>query len=106
MSYNRDMPTGNCQKCINKFGTLGCCDTISNEWRYNCDDGMRLFDERKPMTNADRIRSMTDEELANFIDRVEMGDFDYSKSVCNLCDGFYDCHDDCLLAWLKEEVSE
>ncbi len=67
MSYNRDMPTGNCQKCINTFGTLGCCDTISNEWRYNCDDGMRLFDERKPQTNADRIRAMTDEDLATFL---------------------------------------
>ena len=65
MSYNRDMPTGNCQKCINTFGTLGCCDTISNEWRYDCDDGMRYFDERKPQTNADKIRSMTDKELAS-----------------------------------------
>lgn len=58
MSYNRDMPTGNCQKCINTFGTLGCCDTISNEWRYDCDDGMRYFDERKPQTNADAMYDM------------------------------------------------
>lgn len=26
----------------------------------------RLIDHSKPMTNADRIRSMTDEELADF----------------------------------------
>lgn len=67
MSYNRDMPTGNCQKCINTFGTLGCCDTISNEWRYNCDDGMRQFDERKPMTNYDLLISKTPEELADYL---------------------------------------
>lgn len=60
---------------------------------------------RKPQTNADRIRSMSDEELANFLDRVEMGDIDYSKTFCDLCDGFYDCHDDCLVGWLKAEAT-
>lgn len=57
-------------------------------------------------TNADRIRAMTDEELANFLDRVEMGDIDYSKTFCDLCDGFYDCRDDCLVGWLKQEVDD
>lgn len=30
---------------------------------------------KKPQTNADRIRSMTDEELANLFDEVETGLF-------------------------------
>ena len=105
MSYNRDMPTGNCQKCINKFGTLGCCDTISNEWRYNCDDGMRLFDERKPMTNADRIRSMSDEELASLFG-VWVADCDNNDVPCKEYCSYYKSCGDAWLAWLKEEVSE
>lgn len=56
-------------------------------------------------TNADRIRAMSDDELANFLDRVEMGDIDYSKTFCDLCDGFYDCHEDCLVGWLKAEAT-
>ena len=62
--------------------------------------------EPKPQTNADRIRAMTDEELADFLDRWEMGDVDYSKTFCDLCDGQYDCHDDCLMDWLKSPVEK
>ena len=39
------------------------------------------------MTNADRIRSMSDDELADFIYRCEMGDIDYAKTFCDLCNG-------------------
>lgn len=55
-------------------------------------------------TNADKIRSMTDEELADFIQRVQFGDFsnlDYGKTFCDMCDGQYEC-DDCLKSWLKQ----
>ena len=57
-----------------------------------------------PKTNADRIRSMTDEELAEFLDRWALGDKKKKKTFCDLCKGQYDCHDDCLMDWLKEEV--
>lgn len=56
------------------------------------------------MTNADKIRNMTDEELADFIQRVQFGDFsnlDYGKTFCDMCDGQYEC-DDCLKSWLKQ----
>ena len=59
-----------------------------------------------PMTQADRIRQMSDEELADFLDRWEMGDVDYSKTFCDLCDGQYDCHDDCLMDWLKSPADK
>ena len=55
----------------------------------------------KPITNADRIRSMSDEELADFIDRCEMNDIDYAKTFCDLCNGQYEC-DQCRLDWLKQ----
>lgn len=52
-------------------------------------------------TNADRIRAMSDEELAEFIDRCEMSDIDYAKTFCDLCNGQYEC-DQCRLDWLKQ----
>ncbi len=62
-------------------------------------------EDEKP-SNADRIRAMTDEELAEFLDRWELKDIDYSKTFCNLCKGQYDCHNDCLMEWLKKEVDD
>ena len=59
------------------------------------------------MTNADRIRNMTDEELADFLDTDVMN----CVSVA-LHDDSYECPDDpckcteCWLRWLREEVKE
>lgn len=36
---------GNCQKCSRTFGSLGCCDTFSNEWRYYCEDGQNEWEK-------------------------------------------------------------
>ena len=55
----------------------------------------------EPITRADRIRAMSDEELAEFIDRCEMNDIDYAKTCCDLCNGQYEC-DQCRLDWLKQ----
>lgn len=55
-------------------------------------------DNKKP-TNADRIRSMSDEELAEFL-------HDYSNHTCSYCKG---CGVSCKahnLAWLQSEVEE
>ena len=51
------------------------------------------------MTNADRIRAMTDEELAKVIAYA---------CDCDLVGGF-SCHGeccDCILDWLKREVTD
>ena len=53
------------------------------------------------MTNAQKIRAMSDEELAEFIDRCEMNDIDYAKTFCDLCNGQYEC-DQCRLDWLQQ----
>ena len=53
----------------------------------------------KKQTNADRIRSMSDEELAEFL-------HDYSNHACSYCKG---CGVSCKshnLAWLQSEVEE
>jgi uncharacterized cysteine cluster protein YcgN (CxxCxxCC family) len=57
----------------------------------------------KPMTNADKIRQMTDEELAEYLcDRT---------SECYHCEGCGKCHYDKekemmtgMIDWLKQEV--
>ena len=49
------------------------------------------------MTNADRIRQMTDEELAKFLTYEDI----CAHEKC----GFYSC-EKCALKWLRKEVSE
>ena len=62
-----------------------------------------LFKPKPTITNADCIRAMSDEELAEFLDlndcppRRFMGDYD--------CKSFKGCRS-CWLDWLKLEVSD
>ena len=66
-----------------------------------------IRDCKKPKTQADRIRAMTDEELAELLDSVDNGgvralDVDYPCDECSQrtkCDG-------CFLEWLQSEVEE
>ena len=57
---------------------------------------------RKPITNADRIRSMTDEELAKFVSGT-----DFCELLCNdtpVCiDGQCFAR---LLNWLRQEAKD
>ena len=60
------------------------------------------------VTNADRIRAFSDVELAEFISRIEIGDFGpqvYGKTFCDMCKGQYEC-DDCRLWWLQQPAKE
>ena len=66
------------------------------KWLEEC---FEIVEDNK--TNADRIRAMSDEELADFIDRCEMSDIDYAKTFCDLCNGQYEC-DQCRIDWLKQ----
>jgi len=53
-------------------------------------------------TNADRIRSMSDEELATLFN-----EYNNWRQVCPDFIGRVDCNEDCLkcwLDWLKQEV--
>ena len=82
--------------------------TVLNAVAY-CDSvPCSLKEELPPMTNADRIRAMSDEEMAEFIGRIEIGDFGplvYGKTFCDMCKGQYEC-DDCRLCWLQQPVGE
>ena len=55
--------------------------------------------EKPKPTNADRIRAMTDEELAHFLDNDSAGGCPATDVEC-----WQDC-ERCWLNWLKEEVT-
>ena len=54
------------------------------------------------MTNADKIRQMTDEELISFLIDLEIGGF----PICTFCELGSDNCGECLLRWLKQEASD
>ena len=65
---------------------------------YNLD----LLKEQKTKTNADKIRSMTDEELADFLDKCEGEGYQDSSITPVNEDGY---HMD-MLDWLKRPAKE
>ena len=56
-----------------------------------------------PMTNADRIRAMSDEELCKFLGEYKFCDI--CEEGCDSCTYNGDC-DKRLLDWLKQPVKE
>ena len=32
-----------CEHCSKTYGSLGCCDTVSNKWVYSCEEGQREY---------------------------------------------------------------
>lgn len=79
-------------------------------WRDECFEVAE-----KPQTNADRIRSMTDEELAELLYSLQTEDLDgmFCKTE-DKCEEMMDSGDEipksmckqCLVKWLKEESEE
>ena len=62
-----------------------------------CGEDMRIGYD---ITNADRIRSMTDEELAELFDNTCIENIGEVR-----CGSYRRCYD-CMLNWLKEEVKD
>ena len=99
--------------CCSMAGTKSCAMCSNNPYadptrkfsyyvpaEYAC-----KFKENKPKTNADKIRAMTDEELAHFISE------DYYVPHCpisGLClaEGEHEGCEVCWLNWLKQEVAD
>lgn len=87
----------NCKVCV--YGST--CNTGRGH-AYHVKSCVQ-YTEGKPKTNADRIRSMTDEALMRFLLRV--GTLE-NRPWCDdePCNNRY-CSE-CITEWLKEEVSE
>ena len=90
-----------CKKCKNNYKTSDC--------EPRCNMMCENYSEFEPITNADRIRSMTDEELAEFLKETirENGD---NLFLCEEyadtkhCMGLPCAECKAYLAWLKTEV--
>ena len=75
------------------------CNAIGRVVDFSVDDGVcRYFDECKPQTNADRIRSMSDEELADMLWKTGRN----YRAVCADPVVDYNEHRDHLIAWLQQ----
>ena len=84
-----------CKKCLN-YRNEWCAKVLDSPDPYMVRD-CRHF---ATLTNADRIRAMTDEELADFLD------IDASGCVGRECGGGIEkdkCRE-CWMSWLKEEA--
>ena len=69
-----------------------------NEEHYEAtqDFARRLIDHAKPITNADRIRAMTDEELVKFIEDTGTAGCPNPARSCRAS-----CRD-CIMDWLQQ----
>lgn len=90
---------------------LNLCDRCAADCRHERNPNEIVVEcgaFKPPMTNSDRIRAMSDEELSEFISRIELGDFGqqvYGKTFCDMCKGQHEC-DDCRLWWLQQPAEE
>lgn len=93
----------NCETCNHDRLKTSICDEC-----YNTSDAPTKWEPAghyKPDTNADRIRAMSDEELAEFLNRVkepcDRCQLAVTEGACTetLCD-------DAMMKWLKQPADE
>lgn len=77
-------------------GCKNCKYELEPETSVHCTGcKQNAIDKYTPMTNADKIRSMTEEELIKFIKGFETCNLAYCRAkTCN----------ECLKIWLREKV--
>ena len=87
-----------CKECIH----VNLCKKYHDPFTYDilpsvgCDD----FKDSKPMTNADRIRAMNDEELEDVIVAISLGYEPWCDHHCKM-QGEDNCNI-CLKKWLQK----
>ena len=127
MAKKQNKPIKTCADCIHEFACRGWTngrvisdisasqcpnhETVQESGAYLCG----VLDERKrKRTNADRIRSMSDEELAKFIDDIaqSVADGKYCTAFLNVKNFPYSCEDTkkaCVahvVDWLQQPAEE
>lgn len=91
------LPT--CPSCIY---AKGICEKTGVKISYSTGC---TYHKRKPITNADRIRAMSDEELAQFMKPYDSGCPRWNGKEPMPCPERTNCRD-CWLDWLKATVEE
>lgn len=82
-----------------------------NDPCYDCElshKQNKLVDKFEPCTNADRIRKMSDEELAAFINNVSENATKITtcESACGNCDYSNETCETFIVEWLQSEYKE
>ena len=83
------------------YDSFFCTHFKSNIEMLGCDEG-----ESKAQTNADRIRNMTDEELAGYLHTIRYAWSCPVRVSGNKCHEHNDNCNECWLEWLKEEATD
>ena len=99
---------GCCRECkYADWDADGCTCMIDGRLVYNASDYIcDQYRPAKPLTNADRIRNMTDEELAKFLNAIVQN---CREESCNDGCPMADCcaYDwDWQEKWLKQEAKD
>lgn len=103
-----------CKNCKNLYNLSNEKDVVVGRWcpKINDDPDMELEREcshYKAMTNADMIRSMTDEELAEWLHNIAQFEDDEQEPMVSIYDLDNECETDIhdsygdLLNWLQKE---
>ena len=98
-----------CSNCgwleVNPSGAMFCGYFDVRTWEN--ESCLAWKDKDEPQSNADRIRAMSDEELAEFLYNVWKEQDTFSKEVCEKCgDTDIGCQPNCWLNWLRKEADE
>lgn len=76
-------------------------DFVRNNLKY-----CRVYEPKKKRTNADRLRTMSGEELAEFLEQIVSG----NRNVIGINCGNSKCESwkctECISMWLQSEVEE
>lgn len=89
-------------------GCVGCkYEHESADSKYCLGCKQNAIDKYAPMTNADRIRSMTDEELAEWIYSIDYHyDDDNGASAIKLDEVYINDRKEDILDWLQEKAGD
>ncbi len=87
-------------------GCSGCkYEHLKGSEKPCCDCANMHMDKYEPITNADRIRNMSDEELACVIEKIKMCggliSTETTSAECYRCKDGYCCN---VMQWLQSEA--
>lgn len=110
MTNNRTDRTDECISAVAEHmkTKADCNEQNKGFWQYQWDGIGTLTWEQEPekkKTNADRIRSMSDEELAEFIEQISADSMDTISFGTKYYEEIWE-HKETALKWLQSEVEE
>lgn len=92
--------SGECVESVENADECKVCANADNDYCFACENG----DKFKPITNANRIRSMADEELATWLNCMQSNAWHRGRMMVRIT-AYPDTNQD-WCKWLKQEAEE